>query len=177
MFWVLIETFLLITHNICFGREIRKVIYLVHTLNLRPAIHISSRLAFSYYWVFKLLFILGEELMLFNWPHFNLAWDLRTLVWIVCQFINVFKHLLKPLGQFSTNFRWILLMKQEIRFVQMILVTWLKMAGMHLCCKSPLKVFYSETEGWWPKDLVCRIGVVGPTKFVQTMTLGWPWPT
>ena len=25
--------------------------------------------------------------------------------------------------------------------------------------------------------LLCSIRVVGPTKFVQMMILGWPWPT
>ena len=29
-----------------------------------------------------------------------------------------------------------------------------------------------EPEGWWPWDLVCNIGDVGPTKFVQMMILG-----
>ena len=32
----IIETVLLSTHNICFGWEIRKLFFLVHTLNLRP---------------------------------------------------------------------------------------------------------------------------------------------
>ena len=43
--------------------------------------------------------------------------------------------------------------------------------------KNPLKIFFSRTRSWWPWDLVCSIGDVGPTKFVQMMILGWPWPT
>ena len=34
-----------------------------------------------------------------------------------------------------------------------------------------------EPEGRWPWDLVSSIGDVGPTKFVQMMLQGWPWPT
>ena len=33
-----------------------------------------------------------------------------------------------------------------------------------------------ETEGLWYWDLVCSIGDVGPTKFVQMIILSWPWP-
>ena len=31
-------------------------------------------------------------------------------------------------------------------------------------------------KGWWPWNLVCSIGCSSTTKFVQMMTLGWPWP-
>ena len=35
------------------------------------------------------------------------------------------------------------------------------------------KIIFSRTKG--PVTLVCSIGDLGPTKFVQMMTLGWPW--
>ena len=34
----------------------------------------------------------------------------------------------------------------------------------------------SEPRGWWPWNLVYSIGYSGTNKFVQTITLGWPWP-
>ena len=37
-------------------------------------------------------------------------------------------------------------------------------------CSSP------EPKGRWPWNLVCSIGCSSTTKFVQMMTLGWPWP-
>ena len=43
--------------------------------------------------------------------------------------------------------------------------------------KNPLKSSSPEPEGRWPWDLICSIGDVGPTKFVQMMILDWPWPT
>ena len=33
-----------------------------------------------------------------------------------------------------------------------------------------------QPKGWWPWNLVCSIGCSSTTKFVQMMTLGWPWP-
>ena len=45
-----------------------------------------------------------------------------------------------------------------------------KMAAMPIYGKNPL-------EGLWYWDLVCSIGDVGSTKFVQMMILSWPWPT
>ena len=43
-----------------------------------------------------------------------------------------------------------------------------KMAATPIYGKNPLKIF-SRTR--WPWDLVCSIGDVGPTKFVQMMIL------
>ena len=33
-----------------------------------------------------------------------------------------------------------------------------------------------EPKGWWPWKLVCCIGYLSATKFVQMMMLGWLWP-
>ena len=52
-----------------------------------------------------------------------------------------------------------------------------KMAATPIYGKNLLKSSSQESEGQRPWDLVCSIGDVGPTKFVQMMILGWPWPT
>ena len=52
-----------------------------------------------------------------------------------------------------------------------------KMAAMPIYGKKHLKYSSPEPEGRWPQDLVCSIGDVVPTKFVQIMILEWPWPT
>ena len=44
-----------------------------------------------------------------------------------------------------------------------------KMTTMPIYGKNPLKIIFPEPEGRWPWDLVCSIGDVGPTKFVQMM--------
>ena len=46
----------------------------------------------------------------------------------------------------------------------------------HMTKMALLKSFPPEPKGQWPWGLVCSIGDMGPTKFVQMMTLGWPWP-
>ena len=47
-----------------------------------------------------------------------------------------------------------------------------KMTTIPIYGKNPLKSSSPEPEGRRPWDLVCSIGVVGPTKFVRTMILG-----
>ena len=46
-----------------------------------------------------------------------------------------------------------------------------KMATMPIYGKNPLKIF-SRTSRPMTWDLVCNIGGVGPTKFVQMIVLG-----
>ena len=84
---------------------------------------------------------------------------------------------LKLLGQFNSYFIWRLLRMGEQKFVQIVLVTWPRWPPRPYMVKTIKKSSSPEPEGWWPWDLVCSIGVVGPTKFVQMMILGWPWPT
>ena len=48
-----------------------------------------------------------------------------------------------------------------------------KMAATPIYGKYPLKIFFG-TKG--AMTLVCSIGDMGPTKFVQMMTIGSPWP-
>ena len=84
---------------------------------------------------------------------------------------------LKLLGQLNSYFIWRLLRMGERKFVQMVLVTWPRWPPRPYMVKTLKKSSSPEPEGGWPWDLVCSIGVVGPTKFVQMMILGWPWPT
>ena len=44
-----------------------------------------------------------------------------------------------------------------------------KMAATPIYGKNPLKIFFSRTSRPVTWDLVCSIGDVGPTKFVQMM--------
>ena len=48
-----------------------------------------------------------------------------------------------------------------------------KMAAMS-CMVKPKKSL--QPKGWWPWELVCSIRYSSTSKFVQVMTLGWPWP-
>ena len=50
-----------------------------------------------------------------------------------------------------------------------------KMATMSIDGKN-LKKSSSEPKCRWPWKLVCSIGCLSTTKFVQMMTLDWPWP-
>ena len=84
---------------------------------------------------------------------------------------------LKLLGQLNSYFIWRLLRMGERKFVRMVLVTWPRWPPRPYMVKTLKKSSSPEPEVWWPWDLVCSIGVVGPTKFVQMMILGWPWPT
>ena len=50
-----------------------------------------------------------------------------------------------------------------------------KMAAMPIYGKNLKKSSSSEPKGQWPWNLVCSIGCSSTTKFIQMMTLGWPW--
>ena len=50
-----------------------------------------------------------------------------------------------------------------------------KMAAMPIYCKNLKKSSCLEPKGRWPWKLVCSIGYSSTTKFVQMITLGWPW--
>ena len=51
-----------------------------------------------------------------------------------------------------------------------------KMASKSIYGKNLQKSPSSEPRDWWPWNLVYSIGHSSTTKFVQMMTLGWPWP-
>ena len=84
---------------------------------------------------------------------------------------------LKPLGQSNSNFIWRLLRTREHKFVQMVLVTWPRWPLRPYLVKTLSKSSTQEPKSRWPRDLVCSIRDVGPTKFIQMMILSWPWPT
>ena len=60
--------------------------------------------------------------------------------------------------------------------------------GTKVCSNGPghmTKILYNknmknssslEPKGRWPWKLICCIGYLSTTKFVQMMTQGWPWP-
>ena len=50
-----------------------------------------------------------------------------------------------------------------------------KMAVMSTYGKNIKKFSFPEPKGLRPRNLVCSIGCSSTTKFVQMMTLGWPW--
>ena len=83
----------------------------------------------------------------------------------------------ETLGQLNSNFKWRLLRMGEQKFAQMVLVTWPRWPPCPYMVKTLQISTSQKPEGRWPWDLVCSIGDVGPTKFVQMMVLGWPWPT
>ena len=51
-----------------------------------------------------------------------------------------------------------------------------KMAATPIYGKNLKKSSSPEPKGRWPWKLVCSIGCSSTTKFVQMMTLSWPWP-
>ena len=60
----------------------------------------------------------------------------------------------------------------EQKFVQMVLVTLPRWQPRRYMVKTLQKSSSLEPKGHWPWDLVCSIGDVGPTKFVQMMIQG-----
>ena len=76
---------------------------------------------------------------------------------------------LKSLGWLKPNFMWSLLEMRERKFVK----TFQDGHHAHINIKKSSSV---ETKGLWPWNLLCSIGCSSTTKFVQMMTLGWPWP-
>ena len=65
----------------------------------------------------------------------------------------------------------------EQKFVQMVQVTWPIWPPCSYNYGKNLKKSSSlEPKGRWPWKLVCCIGYLSTTKFVQMMPLGWPWP-
>ena len=83
--------------------------------------------------------------------------------------VNIFKHLL--LWHHWANWT-------QISYENSL--GWGHMTNMAATPKygeTPLKIFFSRTRRPMIWDLICNIRGVGPTKFVQIIVLGWPWPT
>ena len=51
-----------------------------------------------------------------------------------------------------------------------------KMATMPIYGKNLKKSSSPEPKGWWPWNMICSIRCSSTTKFIQMMTLSWPWP-
>ena len=51
-----------------------------------------------------------------------------------------------------------------------------KKASMPIYGKNMKNSSSLEPKGLWPWKFICGIGYLSATKFVQMMTLGWPWP-
>ena len=91
----------------------------------------------------------------------------------VCQHFQTSSPL-KPLGWLNPNFIWSLLGTGEQKFVQTVLVTWPRLPPCPYMVKTLKNLLLWNQR--WPWNLVCSIGCSSSTKFVQMMTLGWPWP-
>ena len=86
---------------------------------------------------------------------------------------NIFKLLFlkKTLGHLKPNFIWNLHGMLGWKCVKMLRVTWRPIYGKNL-----QKIPSSEPRGQWHRNLVYNIRYSSTTKFVQLMTLVWPWP-
>ena len=97
-------------------------------------------------------------------------------VYACCMYVNNFKHLLlwnhwADWSQISCE----AFLGRAIERVQTVLVTWPTWPPCPYTVKT-LKIFFSGPKGRWLWNLVCSIECSNTTKFVQMMTLGWPWP-
>ena len=70
---------------------------------------------------------------------------------------------------------WSLHVSGERKFVRGIWVTCPRWPPCPYMVKT-LQKSSPEPKGQWPWALVCSIGALSPSKFVQMVTLGWPWP-
>ena len=71
---------------------------------------------------------------------------------------------------------WSLHEMKEWKWVQMVYVTWPRWPPCLYMVKTFKNLFLWHQKGRWPSNLLCNIGSSRTTKFVQMMTLGWPWP-
>ena len=96
----------------------------------------------------------------------------------VCQHFQISSPQ-KPLGQLKSIFMWRLYESGEWKFLQTVMVTWPRWPPcpyMPVYSKNLKKFSSLEPKGRWPWNLVYSIGYSSTTKFLQMMTLGWPWP-
>ena len=60
-------------------------------------------------------------------------------------------------------------------FVQMVLVTWPRWPPCPYMAKTLKNLLLRNQKSRWPWNLVCSIRCSSITKFLQMMTLCWPW--
>ena len=118
----------------------------------------------------------------------NLFWDDLNLFYgkvkfwslchpYVCMCVNIFKHLFlrnhwaNQKSKFHTEPRW----DRKMKICSTGPGHMTKIATIPIYGKS-LKKSSPEPKGWWPLSLVYSTECSSTTKFVQMMTLGWPWP-
>ena len=91
---------------------------------------------------------------------------------------NIFKHLFlrNSWANWRQIFMWSLYRMGEQKCVQTVQVTWPVWPPCSYMVKTLKKSSSLEPKGQWPSKLVCSIGYSSTTKFVQMMTLVWPWP-
>ena len=63
----------------------------------------------------------------------------------------------------------------EWKFVRGVWFTWPRWPPRPYIVISLQKSSSPKPKGQWPCVLECSIVALGPSWFVQTMTLGWPW--
>ena len=79
-------------------------------------------------------------------------------------------------GRLKSNFMWRLHGMEERKFDHNILGHMTKVTAMPIYGENLKQSSSLEPKSRWPWKLVCCIGYSSATKFVQMITLGWPWP-
>ena len=82
----------------------------------------------------------------------------------------------KPLSQSKPIFICKLSGTRKLKFIGMMLVTWPKWLPCPHMVKTLQKSSSLEPVDRFPWNLVCSIDDSCPSRFVQMMILGWPWP-
>ena len=79
------------------------------------------------------------------------------------------------LDRLKPNFMWSFSVMGERKSVQMVHVTWPRWPPFTIYGKNMKNSSSLEPKDLWPWKFVCSIGYSSTTKFIQMMTLGWPW--
>ena len=95
-------------------------------------------------------------------------------VW-VCVYVNIFKHFLWNHSAIEAKFHEESPWDRGTKVCSSGTGHMAKMATIPIYCKNHKKSL-PEPKGLWTWNLVCSIRYLSNTKFVQMMTLGWPWP-
>ena len=89
-------------------------------------------------------------------------------------FSNFFS--LETARSLKPNFIWSLHGMGELKFVQMVQVTWPIWPQCPYMVNTLKNISSLEPNSRCPWKLVCNIGYSSTIKFIQMTTLGWPWP-
>ena len=111
-----------------------------------------------------------------TWTCMNIKSQGHSLTLVQCHSVSTFWNFfyLETASQIEAIFHVELSLMGERKFVQIVQVTWQVWPPCPYIVK--LKTFSSlEPKGRWPWKSVCSIGYSSTAKFIQMMTLGWPW--